>query len=115
MSEQKDLFDYADGERRKEEGMGLAASSKQELLDFARCLAVEIALSRPDRTCTADDVQLALHARGISIFSLGNAAGSLFRGKHWEFTQRWIKSERTHSHRNDIRIWRYVGPEQNKS
>lgn len=109
MADQPDLFDFAAAEKAKQLGMDLAATSKRELLEFARRLAIEIALSRPSREVNADDVQKELHSRGVGIFTLGNAAGSLFRGAHWLWTGKWVKSERIHSHSNQLRVWRYVG------
>lgn len=107
--EQPDLFDFAASEAAKQQGMDLAAGNRKELLAFARRLAVEIALSRPSREVNADDVQRALHERGCSIHALGNAAGSLFAGKAWEWTGRYVKSERVHAHSNNLKCWRYVG------
>lgn len=115
MTEQPSLFpdpspfDAAASEAGKAGGMSLAADNRRELLGHARAVAVRIALSRPDRCVSADDVQRALHEQGVSVFALGNAAGSLFAGKAWEWTGRFIKSERVHAHRNLIRVWKYVG------
>lgn len=104
-----DPFDAAASEAGKDAGMSLAANNRRELLEHARRVAVRIALSRPDRCVSADDVQRALHESGVSVFALGNAAGSLFAGKAWEWTGRWLKSERKHAHSNPLRVWRYVG------
>jgi len=104
------LFDYAEavrtGEQLKEHGMQLAASNNQELLDKVRVGVEQIALSRDDRTATADDAANWLVANHYSPHALKNAAGSLFKEKKWEFTGRWIKSQRPWAHCNDIRIWR---------
>lgn len=108
MTHQRELFDAAASEAGKEAGMARAADGRRDLLEYARRTAVGIALSRPDRTCTADDVQRLLHEQGVGVHALGNAAGSLFRGG-WEWTGRWVKSERKHAHANLLRVWKYVG------
>lgn len=105
---QPNLFDAAASDAAKRAGMLQAAERKEALLAFARRLAVEIALSRPSREVTADDVQAALVSRGISERALGNAAGSLFAGDAWRWTGRWEMSRRVHAHRNPLRVWRYV-------
>jgi hypothetical protein len=105
----RSLFDADASEAGKVAGMGRAAESRASLLDLARPIAVYIALSRPTREVTADDVQRGLVELGYSPHALGNAAGSLFKGKEWEWTGKFIKSERVHSHSNLLRVWRYVG------
>ena len=103
------LFDFERGGELKDEGMARAAAGRASLLAYARGLAVEIAMARPDRCVTADDVQAALAERGVSVHALGNAAGALFAGGAWEWTGRWVKSRRAHAHHNPLRVWRYVG------
>lgn len=100
------LFDAAASAQAKEAGMLQAATNKASLLEHARGRARAIARSRANREVTADDVARALEADGISVFALGNAAGSLFRGAEWEWTGRWQPSERVHAHRNPLRVWR---------
>jgi hypothetical protein len=104
------LFDALVGEALKADGMARAAESRADLLREARELAVNIACSRADRTCTADDVQQALAARGVDKHRLGKAAGSLFVGDGWEFTGRFVKSTRPHAHRNLLRVWKLKEP-----
>lgn len=101
------LFDAALSEQLKDKGKRQAAENKASLLRFARELAVKIAKERGE--ISADDVALELHKRGISIFALGNASGSLFKTKDWVWTGSFKKSERVHAHSNLIRVWRYVG------
>lgn len=96
------------GEQLKQAGMERAAQSKESLLRYAQDLAVRIAEGRPDRCVTADDVQAALRAEGISQHALGNAAGSLFRGKRWQWTGRRVKSVRDVAHANELKVWRLV-------
>ncbi|NIN68083.1 MAG: hypothetical protein GTO63_25930 [Anaerolineae bacterium] len=105
----KQSFDPALGTMLKEEGKARAAKAKNPLLVMAQKLAVEIALSRPSRHISADDVQEALSKQGVSVHALGNAAGSIFRGSQWKWTGQWVYSGRAHAHRNPLRVWEYVG------
>jgi hypothetical protein len=107
--EQRDLWDAGAGEAAREAGMALAANRRRDLLHYARQLAVWIAWRRPDREVTADDVQRELSRQGVSVRALGNAAGSLFAGRCWRWTGKFVKSERAHAHRNLLRVWRYIG------
>jgi hypothetical protein len=100
------LFDAGKSKAQKEIGMDLAATKRQQILAVTKAALCAIALSRSDRCVTADDAQRWLSENGYGPGSLGNAAGSLFRGGAWEFTGRWIKSERVISHANDLRVWR---------
>lgn len=97
------------GEQLKHLGQVRAVSSRADLVALARRLARKISLERRDRTVTSDDVAKALQDAGYGERSLGNAAGSVFRGKDWEFTGRFVKSIRPHCHSNLLRVWRYVG------
>ena len=104
-----DLFDLLEANQLKETGMTNAMNgSKHLLLDRARHVAKQIAMLRDSRTVSADDVFKALAEEGITE-SLGNAAGSLFRGSEWEFTGERIKSRRISNHAREIKVWRYVG------
>ena len=98
------LFDYAESQQRKEEGMALAASARPGDLEVARNIARHIARIG-DGTCNADQVGIELEARGIE---LGNASGSLFKGGCWEFTGRRIRSARKSRHAGEIKVWRLV-------
>ena len=91
------------GEQRKEAGKQQAADNKPFLLKLAR----EIAENHPDATTgiTADEVVAGLVAKGYSERALGNAAGSLFRGKKWRCVGR-RKSKRPHANGNELRVWR---------
>jgi len=111
MPEEQLTFDLGLGEELREMGKETARLNRAELLDLARRLAVEIALSQSDRLATADDIQFALAYRGHYPEDLGNAAGSLFRGQEWE-TVGWIQSARASNHARAIRIWRYRGKER---
>jgi|TARA_R110000824_G_C14894723_1_gene644821 hypothetical protein len=112
--DQIDLFDATEADRLKREGMAAAAhGSKHELLDHARRVAKQIAMLRGSRTVTADDVGRAFANEGIRQ-SLGNAAGSLFRGSDWQFTGQRIKSVRKSNHSREIKVWRFIGKEGDK-
>lgn len=100
---QASLFDAPASEAAKKAGMQQAADSNKSLLEHARKVAVELAQRGP---ITADDVQRRLVEQGISEKALGNAAGSLFKGKQWVWTGRLVKSSRVHAHSNLLREWR---------
>lgn len=101
------LFDLKSEVKARDKGMKRATEGKQDVLSLARKIAKDVARSRPDRCCTADDVQGELALLGYSSTELGNAAGSIFRGdRRWEWTGRWVPSERIGRHANAIRVWR---------
>lgn len=85
-------------------GMRSAALSKKEVLASAQHAVRMMALSRSSRTATADDAAKFLAEAGLE--PLGNAAGSLFKGKDWEFTGCWKASERVSNHKHLNRVWR---------
>jgi hypothetical protein len=100
-------FDGEEGERRRGDGMGAAAFSRKHVLGLARHACVVAASTRLDRTATADDAQKWLIDQGYSSDYLGNAAGSLFTDKDtWEFTGRWVPSQRVSNHGHQNRVWR---------
>ena len=100
-------FDGEEGERRRGDGMDAAAVSRKHVLRLARQACVEAALARANRTATADDAQKWLIDQGYSSDYLGNAAGSLFKDKNsWEFTGRWLPSQRVSNHSHQNRVWR---------
>lgn len=103
------IFDALRGESLKTQGMASAAKNKAWLLDLAREKAREIALSRVSREVTADDVHEALFRAGHKPEHLGNAAGSIFRGRCWQFTGRYVRSQRPSNHSRDIKVWFYTG------
>lgn len=92
------------GENLKTEGMELAANARAIALNIARSTAVQIARNT-DGTCTADQVQKIMVEQGIN---LGPAAGSIFKGKEWKWTGRFIKSKRTNNHARILWIWELV-------
>lgn len=98
------LFDAAEARRQAEVGIGLAAENNPRLLELARVIAVRIARERGE--VTADDVQAEMMRRGYRSDALGNAAGSIFRGREWQFTGRTVNSVRINAHARLIRVWR---------
>ena len=98
------LFDAAAGSQARDTGMAIAAENRNEPLFVAQCIAVWIAENRPDRTVTIDDVIGHLASHGYD-WKLGNASGSVFRGKMWQDTGRRLKSSRVSNHRREIRVW----------
>jgi hypothetical protein len=100
------LFDAAESERRKQEGMALAANNpeRSDLLELARDRARCIVRERGE--VTMDDVVQRLVQDGYDVSGLGNAAGSVFRGKEWEFAGKFVKSARVANHSRLLRVWR---------
>lgn len=101
MIDNEDLFDAAESDRRKREGMAIAADASSHL-DLAREIAIDLA--RAHGEVHADMVIAELNERH-GLTTLGNAAGSLFRGKHWKFSGRRVKSSRKHAHCNELKVW----------
>lgn len=101
------LFDLAESQRHADAGILAAAESNPVILAVAREIARRIAIERGE--VTADDVQERLMVLGYHRDALGNAAGSLFRGREWQYTDRTVKSKRIQAHARLLRVWRYVG------
>lgn len=99
------LFDLPQGQELKEKGMDLAADNRAQALASAKRLAIDIATRNPNRECCIDDVQKALINLGYVPGVLGMAAGSVFKGRRWIFSGRWVQTERSSSHARDIRVW----------
>lgn len=98
-------FDLAQGERLKEEGLALAQTEREELIDAARFAAAHIAANKG--TVTIDEVHQYLLLHGYDPSLLGNAAGSIFRDREvFEFTGEWRKSARISNHARCNRVWR---------
>jgi hypothetical protein len=85
------------GKQLRFKGMNLAAAKRQADLEVARTTLYMLARSRPDREVTAEDV---------AHMELGNAAGSLFRGRDWVWTGRFTESKVPKRHSGLIRVWR---------
>ena len=97
-------FNADEGFQLKAEGMTLAARKRKEVLAAARQHLIDLALTRDDMCATADDAYAYIERRNLE--PLGNAAGSLFKGKHWEFTGEYQASLRTSNHGHQNRVWR---------
>jgi len=97
------LFDQSRGQLRKYVGMKSAAIHHKEKLELARAVAAILAMR--NGTVSADEVGEAL-LKGYGIKTLGNATGSLFKGKDWIFTGQWKTSTRVSSHGRMLRVWR---------
>lgn len=104
MSAKPTLFDVIEGTRQRDAGMERAAKNKAHLLDLAREAATHIA--RRTGEVNMDDVYAALEFYCGNYGELGNAAGAVFKGGQFEFTGRWVKSQRTTNHGRFIRVWK---------
>jgi len=98
-----DLFDEQESESRKESGIRLASSNREELLAIARMIAYELA--KKYGQVHADMVFRVMHDK-YGIQSIGNASGAIFRTKDFVFTGNWYKSKRVTNHARMIRIWK---------
>lgn len=103
-----DVFDETESQKRKDEGMKIAAEAQPTLLDKCREVAVEIAMDRPDRKVSSDDVGIVMLQRH-NVSGLGPVGGSIFRGPNWVFTGERVRSTRTTNHAREIKVWRYTG------
>ena len=103
------VFNLPASESAKRAGMRQAEGSgpgwNLHLLAAAR--GVARILARKNGEVTADDVVKHFQDSGIDLTAkIGNAMGSLFKGKEWEFTGKYVKSARVHAHANLLRVWR---------
>ena len=96
-------FDLQAGVDAKVRGMSLAENNRATLLLTARS-AARIAARKLGKI-TIDDVIQTMQAYGHAC-SLGQAAGSVFKGKEWVFTGEWRKSSRVSNHARQNRVWR---------
>ena len=97
-------FDAVESERRKHDGMAVAASARLAMLHKAREIARDLA--RRHGTVHMDMVNMELERRGIDPCRLGPGAGSLFKSLEWEFTGEFVKSARMTNHSRLLRVWR---------
>jgi hypothetical protein len=102
------LFDLAEAERRRDEGMAHAAARRAALLAIAQDCA--FAIAQREGTCDSDRVAERMAELGHDYDSLGNAAGSVFRARQafwrWEWTGEARRSARPSTHARVIRVWR---------
>lgn len=85
------------GLQLKQTGMTRAARKRNADLELARNFLVRLAMQRPGREVSADDV---------SGFELGNAAGSLFAEKLiWKWSGKFVPSAIPSNRCRYIRTW----------
>lgn len=95
-------YDLLSGLAAKAEGMERAETYRAVPLNMARAIAREIAKHRGQ--VHADAVARVMQGAGLE--ELGPAAGSLFKGKEWEWTGEWHVSARVANHGRLQRVWR---------
>ncbi len=89
------------GQQLKLKGMSLAANKRQIALDTVRgTMMLAPPLHGEFTSDLAQQIAAAYH------LDLGNAAGSVFKTDDWEFTGRWVPSQRPEAHGRFIRVWR---------
>jgi hypothetical protein len=99
------LFDYAQSKQRRDEGMKTASDGRKDILNRVRSIAGNLA--RIYGKVTADDVRKEYEYRGGNWSDLGNAAGSIFKGKQWECVG-FENSTVTTSHARALRVWKLI-------
>jgi len=92
----------------KDVGMAAAADRNKAALKLGQAYVERAARRRYNHTATADDAAAGFEMDGFPPNILGNAAGSLFRGKKWRFTGAWKPSERTTNHGHQNRVWQLI-------
>ena len=97
------LFDYAQSKQNRDEGIKTATSGREEILKRVRSIAGNLA--RIYGKVTADMVRAEYEYRGGNWSDLGNAAGSIFKGKKWQCVG-FENSTVTTSHARALRVWR---------
>ena len=96
------LFDYAQSIQERDKGMRTATSGREQALSKARQIAFRLA--NLNGQVTADDVRKEYEYRGGNWSDLGNAAGSIFKGKQWQCVG-FENSTVTTSHARALRVW----------
>jgi len=91
------------GKQLKLKGMSKSAQKHKEALARVREAMFKVAFNYPRAGWTADDARFYAES---NCLDLGNAAGSVFTDGNWEFTGRWVPSQRPEAHRRYIRVWR---------
>ncbi len=97
------LFDYAQSIQERDKGMELASNKRQNALLGCKLIAISIAQIKGK--ATADDVRKEYEYRGGNWSDLGNAAGSIFKGKQWQCVG-FENSTVTTSHARALRVWK---------
>jgi hypothetical protein len=101
----KTLFDYGKAIQERDKGMNKAADKRMAALTNARTLARHLASLNGN--ITADDVRKEYEYRGGNWSDLGNAAGSIFKGKQWQCVG-FENSTVTTSHARALRVWKLL-------
>jgi hypothetical protein len=96
------LFDYAQSIQDRDKGMSSAVQGRAEILTKVRSIAGNLA--RIYGKVTADMVRAEYEYRGGNWSDLGNAAGSIFKGKQWQCVG-FENSTVTTSHARALRVW----------
>lgn len=97
------LLDGLDAQQRKEVGMALAAAARGSLLAAAQECAVTVCKQYGE--VTSDMVAFRMQAMNLDYSALGNASGSVFRGR-FEWTGHMVASVRPSTHARMIKVWR---------
>ncbi len=102
------MFNLQKSEDLKAEGMARAAAVREVDVEMARGIARVLCRGKraegQDPTTNADEVGMYMEDRGFK--NLGAAAGSIFRGKEFEFTGERINSARETNHARELKVWR---------
>lgn len=94
------------GMMARDEGMAVAAETRNQLVNQVRAHLQNVAAARQNRVATADDAEAFLLSIGKTNKDLANAAGCIFRYPAWEFTGVWTPSKRKSNNARPIRVWR---------
>ncbi len=98
------------GRERKAAALKALQHGNAEWLKAVRAEARRLARLFGD--VNADHLEKHIHwlrvHRGL-VPTSGNAMGAVFSTREWEWTGRWIRSERAHMHSTDLRVWRLRG------
>lgn len=99
------------GRERKAAALARLQGGNARWLAAVRTEAVRMAWAHG--SVTADD--LAEHVEWLRVYrglvpTSSNAMGAVFSTREWEWTGRWIRSERAHMHATDLRVWQLRAP-----
>lgn len=101
----------AEGRSLRDEGKALAAEVRAATLKHAQGVAKELSaddLAEDQRGITIDDVRDHMLYDGDNPNDLGNAAGSVFKGKGWKRVGS-VQSKRPAAHARWISVWIWEG------
>ena len=94
-------------EQLKEAGMAAAAATRKADLEFARNIAVEIAVQGGITADDVGDVYFLQTGRDMAKV-LGPATGSLFKTEDFKFTGERRNSKRLSNHARELKVWAKV-------